>query len=61
VGAVLDYFVLDPDSNLADDDGSGQEYGLINTPDGGWAVLVDPEGNEFCVLTAPADQAGMTG
>ena len=27
--------------------------------DGGWAVLADPEGNEFCVLTTPADEAGV--
>jgi hypothetical protein len=25
----------------------------------GWAVLADPEGNEFCVLTASADEAGV--
>ena len=27
------------------------------TPESGWAVLADPEGNEFCVLTTPADEA----
>jgi predicted enzyme related to lactoylglutathione lyase len=27
-------------------------------PDGtGWAVLTDPEGNEFCVLRSPAERA----
>jgi hypothetical protein len=26
----------------------------------GWAVLADPEGNEFCVLTTQADAAGVT-
>jgi hypothetical protein len=31
----------------------------LRTPDGGWAVLADPEGNEFCVLTASADEAGI--
>jgi predicted enzyme related to lactoylglutathione lyase len=25
----------------------------------GWAVLADPEGNEFCVLTQRADAAGI--
>ena len=25
----------------------------------GWAVLADPEGNEFCVLTTRADDAGV--
>ncbi|GAB3250148.1 VOC family protein [Kineosporia babensis] len=29
------------------------------TADAGWAVLSDPEGNEFCVLTTPADAAGI--
>ncbi|WP_405687026.1 VOC family protein [Streptomyces sp. NBC_00057] len=30
-------------------------------PDGsGWAVLADPEGNEFCVLHSESDQAAMT-
>ena len=29
--------------------------------DSGWAVLADPEGNEFCVLTTPADEAGSGG
>ncbi len=29
-------------------------------PDGsGWAVLADPEGNEFCVLRSESDRAGM--
>ena len=28
-------------------------------PDAGWAVLADPEGNEFCVLTRSADEAGV--
>jgi hypothetical protein len=27
--------------------------------DGGWVVLADPEGNEFCVLSTPADEAGI--
>ncbi len=27
-------------------------------PDRGWAVLADPEGNEFCVLMPPSDPAG---
>ena len=26
--------------------------------DTGWAVLADPEGNEFCVLATRADDAG---
>jgi predicted enzyme related to lactoylglutathione lyase len=25
----------------------------------GWAVLADPEGNEFCVLSTSADHAGV--
>jgi len=29
------------------------------TPDAGWAVLADPEGNEFCVLTRSAEEAGI--
>ncbi|MEV7025072.1 VOC family protein [Kitasatospora sp. NPDC093558] len=30
-------------------------------PDGsGWAVLADPEGNEFCVLRSESDRAGTT-
>ncbi|GGX19110.1 hypothetical protein GCM10010383_56400 [Streptomyces lomondensis] len=29
-------------------------------PDGsGWAVLADPEGNEFCVLRSESDRAEM--
>jgi glyoxalase superfamily protein len=27
--------------------------------DSGWAVLADPEGNEFCVLATRADEAGV--
>jgi hypothetical protein len=27
--------------------------------DTGWAVLADPEGNEFCVLTRSAHEAGI--
>ncbi len=27
--------------------------------DGGWVVLADPEGNEFCVLSTPANEAGI--
>lgn len=27
--------------------------------DTGWAVLADPEGNEFCVLSTRADEAGV--
>lgn len=30
-------------------------------PDGsGWAVLADPEGNEFCVLRSESDRAAVT-
>jgi predicted enzyme related to lactoylglutathione lyase len=25
---------------------------------GGWLVLADPEGNEFCINTSPAERAG---
>jgi len=32
----------------------------LRQPDGGWAVLADPEGNEFCVLTVSADEAGIS-
>lgn len=28
--------------------------------DGGWVVLADPEGNEFCVLSTSAQDAGIT-
>ncbi|MCE0535448.1 VOC family protein [Kineosporia rhizophila] len=31
----------------------------LRSDDSGWAVLADPEGNEFCVLTTPADEAGI--
>ncbi|MFJ6570061.1 VOC family protein [Streptomyces sp. NPDC091292] len=32
----------------------------LRNPDGsGWAVLADPEGNEFCVLRSDADRAAM--
>lgn len=31
----------------------------LREPEGGWAVLADPEGNEFCVLTRSADEAGV--
>ncbi|CAG7843872.1 hypothetical protein USB125703_00085 [Pseudoclavibacter triregionum] len=31
----------------------------LREPDSGWAVLADPEGNEFCVLTASAEEAGI--
>jgi hypothetical protein len=31
----------------------------LRREDGGWAVLADPEGNEFCVLTTGADEAGV--
>jgi predicted enzyme related to lactoylglutathione lyase len=27
--------------------------------DGGWVVLADPEGNEFCVLGTSAQDAGI--
>lgn len=29
----------------------------LREPGTGWAVLADPEGNEFCVLTLTADEA----
>ncbi|MCT1985836.1 VOC family protein [Dermacoccus abyssi] len=31
----------------------------LRQPDEGWAVLADPEGNEFCVLTADAERCGV--
>ena len=31
----------------------------LRTDDTGWAVLADPEGNEFCVLATCADVAGV--
>ncbi len=31
----------------------------LREADSGWAVLADPEGNEFCVLTTPANEAGI--
>ncbi|RJQ68047.1 VOC family protein [Pseudonocardiaceae bacterium YIM PH 21723] len=31
-------------------------------PDGsGWAIMADPEGNEFCVLRSASDRAGSIG
>jgi predicted enzyme related to lactoylglutathione lyase len=33
----------------------------LRNPDGsGWAVLADPEGNEFCVLRSESDRAAPT-
>ena len=33
----------------------------LRNPDGsGWAVLADPEGNEFCVLRSEAERAATT-
>ncbi|WP_445528164.1 VOC family protein [Streptomyces cyslabdanicus] len=33
----------------------------LRNPDGsGWAVLADPEGNEFCVLRSDSDRAVMS-
>ncbi|MFF2147620.1 VOC family protein [Kitasatospora sp. NPDC058190] len=33
----------------------------LRNPDGsGWAVLADPEGNEFCVLRSESDRAATT-
>ncbi|MDX2702039.1 VOC family protein [Streptomyces sp. PA03-6a] len=33
----------------------------LRNPDGsGWAVLADPEGNEFCVLRSDSDRAAMS-
>lgn len=31
----------------------------LREPEEGWAVLADPEGNEFCVLTTDADRCGV--
>ncbi len=31
----------------------------LRSGDTGWAVLADPEGNEFCVLATRADEAGV--
>ena len=33
----------------------------LRRTDSGWAVLADPEGNEFCVLTVQAEAAGLIG
>ncbi|MCG5218598.1 VOC family protein [Streptosporangium sp. KLBMP 9127] len=30
-----------------------------NSDGTGWAILADPEGNEFCVLRSESDRAGM--
>ena len=30
----------------------------LRKPDGGWMVLADPEGNEFCILRSEAERAG---
>ncbi|MET0422739.1 MAG: VOC family protein [Actinoplanes sp.] len=33
----------------------------LRTPDGGgWVVLADPEGNEFCILRSAAERASQT-
>jgi predicted enzyme related to lactoylglutathione lyase len=32
----------------------------LRAGDEGWAVLADPEGNEFCVLSTRADEAGIS-
>ncbi|WP_222842889.1 VOC family protein [Bowdeniella nasicola] len=32
----------------------------LRNRDQGWAVLADPEGNEFCVLTRTASACGIT-
>lgn len=46
---VLDDFDFDEDG---EEDGSlGMEEWGLEGPDGRWAVLADPEANEFCVLT----------
>jgi catechol 2,3-dioxygenase-like lactoylglutathione lyase family enzyme len=29
----------------------------LRQPDGGWAVLADPEGNEFCILRSDVERA----
>lgn len=42
--------LLDLSASLVDD---------LRDGDKGWAVLADPEGNEFCVLTQQADAAGV--
>lgn len=42
--------LLDLGATLVDD---------LRSDDTGWAVLADPEGNEFCVLTTQADEAGV--
>ena len=41
--------------------GCGATFGTDHrNPDGsGWAVLADPEGNEFCVLRSESDRAAM--
>ena len=31
----------------------------MRADDTGWAVLADPEGNEFCVLATRADEADV--
>ena len=36
-----------------------QGVGVISPGDRGWAVLADPEGAEFCVLSTRADEAGL--
>lgn len=42
--------LLDLGATLVDD---------LRTGETGWAVLADPEGNEFCVLATRADEAGV--
>ena len=30
----------------------------LRRPDGGWVVLADPEGNEFCIMRSEAEREG---
>jgi hypothetical protein len=39
--------------------GATMVHDLRDGDDRGWAVLADPEGNEFCVLSTRADEAGI--
>jgi predicted enzyme related to lactoylglutathione lyase len=32
----------------------------LRRPDGGWVVLADPEGNEFCILRSEAEREAAT-
>nr|WP_188941300.1 VOC family protein [Nakamurella endophytica] len=61
------HLCLEPDGPREDEVARVLELGAmlvddLRRPDGrGWAVLADPEGNEFCVLRSAAERASIDG